>query len=298
MINTSCPPAARRLDRVEHQPRGVRARRPRHDLRAGALGPDSELLDGGGAKRVAGRQQHPLAFGVQLLRQLADGGGLARAVDPDHQDHEGLCLAHHQRPRHRAEHFFHLGGQNLAHLGGADVALIALGAQRVGDGGRRLQPQIGADQYVFELVQRRRVELFAREQPADGRGELVGGALQTPGEPGEPVLARRRCGGIDVGLRRQRVALLLLDLLDVFGRGFRRAGRQVFVRFRDGGRRWRRGGIALRLGPEALGQRVGGRCRLKRLRGRRIGRHRGRPAEQALEESGLFLAHAGLSTSS
>src|SRR6476660_4365469 len=48
--------------------------------RARALRPHLELLDGGGAEGVAGGQQHAAAFAGAAPRQLADGGGLARAV--------------------------------------------------------------------------------------------------------------------------------------------------------------------------------------------------------------------------
>jgi hypothetical protein len=57
----------------------------------------SELLDRRGAEGVAGGQHHAVALLLQALGQLADGGGLAGAVDADHQDHlraPGGGLAH------------------------------------------------------------------------------------------------------------------------------------------------------------------------------------------------------------
>ena len=55
---------------------------------AAAFGPDVELFGGGGAEGVAGRQHDLAAFARQAQRQLADGGGLARAVHAHHHDHE------------------------------------------------------------------------------------------------------------------------------------------------------------------------------------------------------------------
>ena len=52
--------------------------------------PDLQLLDRGGAERVAGGEHHLAALGAEARRELADGGGLARAVHADHEDDERL----------------------------------------------------------------------------------------------------------------------------------------------------------------------------------------------------------------
>ena len=67
-----------------------------------ALGPHVELLDGGGAERVAGGEQHLLAVGGELGGELADGRRLAAAVDADDQKHERLCAAAKSTGRPRA----------------------------------------------------------------------------------------------------------------------------------------------------------------------------------------------------
>ncbi len=78
------PPAGRRTPpRPGRRPAaGRRTRAP------DALGPHLELLDGGGAEGVAGGEHHAAALAGAAPRQLADGGGLARAVHADHQDDE------------------------------------------------------------------------------------------------------------------------------------------------------------------------------------------------------------------
>ena len=62
----------------------------RDDRNAVALAPDLQLLDGRGAKGVAGGQHDRVARVLQAVGELADGRGLARAVDADHEDHERL----------------------------------------------------------------------------------------------------------------------------------------------------------------------------------------------------------------
>ena len=81
------------LQRVVGQAGRIRALLAGDHRRADALAPDLQLLDGGGAERVAGGEHHAQALLAEFLRQLADGGGLARAVHADHQDHVGLRRA-------------------------------------------------------------------------------------------------------------------------------------------------------------------------------------------------------------
>ena len=59
--------------------------RPLDDLAAGAVGPDRELVGGGGAERVASGQEDRVALIFEILRQLGDRGRLARAVDAGDQ---------------------------------------------------------------------------------------------------------------------------------------------------------------------------------------------------------------------
>ena len=67
-----------------------------------AVGPDAELLDGRGAEGVARREHHVFARVGETPRELADGGGLARAVHADHEQHEGLVRRDVERLLRRA----------------------------------------------------------------------------------------------------------------------------------------------------------------------------------------------------
>ena len=58
MISTSEPASLRLLEGVEGEARGVGAELRGDDRRAGALAPDLQLLDRGGAERVAGGEHH------------------------------------------------------------------------------------------------------------------------------------------------------------------------------------------------------------------------------------------------
>ena len=64
----------------------------RHHLHAGALRPHLQLLDGGRSEGIGAAEQHLAARIRRLLRQLADGGGLAGAVDA-HEQHHGPLAA-------------------------------------------------------------------------------------------------------------------------------------------------------------------------------------------------------------
>ena len=57
------------------------------DLRAEPIAPNRELLDGGGAERVAGAEDDALALRLEELGELGDRGRFAGAVDAADHDH-------------------------------------------------------------------------------------------------------------------------------------------------------------------------------------------------------------------
>src|SRR5262249_52873978 len=81
----------RRLQCIEDHRAGVGAGALRTEERATALRPDGELLDCRGPKGIAGREYHAEVLGLlQPVRELANAGGLARAVHTDREHHERL----------------------------------------------------------------------------------------------------------------------------------------------------------------------------------------------------------------
>src|SRR5579885_3292394 len=77
----------RGLQRVEQHSSRIASGLSLDHFGAGALSPDFELLDGGGAEGIGRTQENVLALRSQDLRELADAGGLASAVDADDQDY-------------------------------------------------------------------------------------------------------------------------------------------------------------------------------------------------------------------
>ena len=79
------------LDAVEDHGSGIGALMLADDHGAGALRPDLQLVGSGGAEGVACNQQNLLALLDQPGGDLADGGGLAHAVDADDQIGRASC---------------------------------------------------------------------------------------------------------------------------------------------------------------------------------------------------------------
>ncbi len=75
-----------------------------------------QLLDGGGAEGVAGGEHHGFALAAEALGELADGGGLAGAVDADEEDDLLVCACQTIASGRATgdEDAFDLVGQNLA----------------------------------------------------------------------------------------------------------------------------------------------------------------------------------------
>ncbi len=124
--------------------------------------PHLQLLDGGGAERVGGAQQHAAAFGPVSAGQLSDGGGLARAVHAHHEDH-GRRLGHvRNRPLGRFEHFEKMLRDQLLDLARVGQ-LLAVGAladafENLADG---IHADVGGDERVLQLVEQVGVDFLA-----------------------------------------------------------------------------------------------------------------------------------------
>ena len=148
------------------------------------------MLDGGGAERVGGAQQHAALLAAEAVRELADGGGFAGAVHAHHQNHGGrLGHARHGAlgglqdfEQVLADEPFQLGG--IAHQ--PAVHALADAIQNLGGGAHA---DVGADQRELQFVQQIGVDLLgalqhvfeARDQT---RARLLHAALQALQERG------------------------------------------------------------------------------------------------------------------
>ena len=92
-----------------------------------------------------------------MAAELADGGGLARAVDADDQDHVRACSAlEPQRTRDRRQHLRRPRRPARRRTSSGAISLSKRPcAERLGDARRRVDAEIGLDQQILELVERR-----------------------------------------------------------------------------------------------------------------------------------------------
>ena len=183
------------LHRVEDHRGGVGAGVLGDHRDAVALAPDLQLLHGGGAEGVAGGQHDLLALELQLLRQLADGGGLAHAVHPDHQDHIGLARdVDLQRLLHRAQQAGQLFLQRLVQRAavGQLLARHALG-QVLHDQGGGLDADVGGQQARLDVVEQVVVDFLATEEQAGHAFADAGAGL------GQPCRRRAKKPGLVAG---------------------------------------------------------------------------------------------------
>ena len=168
------------LDAVKDNGSGVCALVLADDGSAGTTCPDLQLVSCSGTEGIACHQQDLLALAHQLLGDLANGGGLADAVNADDQHHAGGGgqvqggVAHvqhlHQDVFQRLTGFFR-GGQVLA-ADGLAQSFHSL------DGG--VDAQIRQDQALFQLVVKVVVDLSKTgEDAAQGVGQCVTGLGQT-----------------------------------------------------------------------------------------------------------------------
>ena len=164
MMTVSAPRSTPVLDRVEGDAGRVSGLCSTHHLDADPLGPRRELVDGGGAEGVRRAEHHGAVLRDQDPGDLADGGGLAGAVDHD-QQHAGQAVAGdgeaavHGRVDERDQ----LLAQHRA-----DVGTLALDAQASAQVGHdllgRCDPEVGREQSVLDGLPRVLVEPLAREQ--------------------------------------------------------------------------------------------------------------------------------------
>ena len=163
---------ARAGQRVEGKPGGVGALLALDEVGRRAARPDAQLLDRGGAERVAGGEHDRLALAPELGRELADGRRLAGAVDADDEDDEGtLARVDHERTGDGSERALDFRGEDGLHRLGREALLVAPAPDRLANPRRRLEAEIGLDQDVLEIVERVRVELALGENVGDAAAD-------------------------------------------------------------------------------------------------------------------------------
>ena len=204
------------LDRLEGDAGGVGALRAAHDVDADALAPGGELLDGGGAERVGRAEGHGEVLGDEDAGELADGGGLAGAVDADDEDDAGLAVgaAHLQAAVHgRVDELEQLFAEYGAGVGVRTALDAQPGPQSLDQLGGRRDPDVGGQQGVLDGLPGVLVEAIAaeqREQSATERALRAGQAAGAAGPGGTPCLRASRgsapaAAGASVGVSTSRL---------------------------------------------------------------------------------------------
>ena len=142
--------AHRLLITIEANRGRIAIRRPFDERDAQTLAPDSELLDGGGAESVRSGQNDLVAAVVQNVRQFRGGGGFARSVHADDEEHFGLSFER----RDLRDGFW----QNLAHMLARDLhdvramELPLLRFEVIHDLHGQFRPEIAADERGLQFV--------------------------------------------------------------------------------------------------------------------------------------------------
>ncbi|MCY1234826.1 hypothetical protein D9M72_474170 [compost metagenome] len=193
---------ARLLERFIGETGGIGAELGGNDVGLGALRPDLQLLDRRGTEGVAGGKHDLEACARKLGGELADRRGLAGTVDADHQNDMRLVAeVELQRLGDGRKHLGDLAGHDARDVLAGDILAIALGGERIGDAHRGFDAEIGLDQQILEILERRFVELAFGEEAGDLAGQLRRGAGKAAAQalvPGELFL--RRGEGLVLGL--------------------------------------------------------------------------------------------------
>ena len=129
------------------------------------VGPDLQLLNGGGAKSIRSAQQYFAAFAQEAVGEFADGRGLPRPVDA-HQHHDGGRLPHDVHRRFgSAQNFKQVFADEIANFAriAGELAVDTL-ANPLQDILHGAHAQIGGDQRVFKLFEKIGIDLFPARQ--------------------------------------------------------------------------------------------------------------------------------------
>src|SRR5262249_25559796 len=137
------------LDRIEGNRGRVGAWRLLNHVDAGAIAPDLELFDRGGAKGVRGRDDHVAALGLEPGRQLGDRGGFPHTVNPHHHDDQRRLAGIRGRARGSLEDACDFRFERIAYDVGTAV-IAQPGTHRFDDLQTGFDADIRSDQGLFE----------------------------------------------------------------------------------------------------------------------------------------------------
>ena len=173
----------RGVDRVERHCRGIATGLPANELRAASIGPEPQLIDGTGAKRVPRRNDDTLLLGPKLRGELADERRLSGAVHADDENDHRLVGGHEQRRITVAapQSGFNALAQCLVKF----VLVHDLPTLRepldIGDethGGR--DPEIGFEQQFLELLEGSSLYTTARNDTDVGECDILDALPEGP----------------------------------------------------------------------------------------------------------------------
>ena len=143
---------------------GIRAGSMGDDRDTGPIGPDTQLVDGGGSERVGGGEDDRPILGDVPAGELADGRRLTRAVDTDHQD-DGRT-ARDRRSRAPAEVTWYQEGHQFGPHRSFRSARVAPCAGARDEIHGQCRSDIAGDERLLHLVPRRTVARLAPEDAA------------------------------------------------------------------------------------------------------------------------------------
>ena len=153
-----------------------------------------------------------MAGGLEMMRQLAQGGGFTGAINTGDHDHEGAARwrGYLQGRFQRLQQGSQAVDQRvLNRLGRLQIVAAGLLAELFQQADSGVDTDIGRQQQRFKLFEQFVIDLAAREQAAHRTANLLAGF----GESGEESLApgaAGRCLGVCVGVSHgARVSLAI-----------------------------------------------------------------------------------------
>ena len=204
MMQMSAPVSTAVGDGPMGDARRIAPSRAGDDLGAKPIGPYLQLLDRGGAKRVAGAQHHALSLGREILRQFGDRRRFPRSVHARHHDHRRSIGRNADRRGILRHQFLQLPPDDVDHVGHLHDASAEIGGDLIRNLLRGGRAYVGLEENSPQLFEKHIIHqpAFFLEQVADvGEKKLVS-FFQPLLEPAEDATRLARLIGLRRGSRR------------------------------------------------------------------------------------------------